>query len=200
MAQRRKSEHAEPADPSRATPAEARDLLANALDLEPDAGVLRMAGERYIFAQPEIVVGIQKQLEQTVGASTKGVLYLAGEKSADARLHVVRAFGGALDASEDFASAAKRAMDALALTGWGRYELLGYDRESGALRVELENSAIAEAYGPSARPVCHLVAGWLAAFGRRLLGRELLCEETACKAQGRPRCEFVLSPMPSRSR
>jgi hypothetical protein len=180
--------------------AEARALVATAFEVESRTGVLTLSGERYVLARPDLVVGIQKQLEQTVGASTKGFLYLAGEKSADARLDLVRALGGSPDASEGFASNARRIADVLALAGWGRYEILAHERETGTLRIALENSAIAEAYGTSARPVCHLVAGWLASFGKRLMGRDLLCEEVACKAQGRLRCEFVLSPMPSHLR
>lgn len=187
-------------DPSREGEPMAKDVVARSLEIAPQSGVLRIADERYLILRPEMIVNIQKQLEQTVGASTKGFLYLAGERSGDEHLHAVRAFLGPAEGPEDFASVARRTSDALALAGWGRYVLLAQDRESGVLSVALENSPIAHAYGPSARPVCHLVAGWLAAFGRRLLGRELLCEEVSCKAQGRPRCEFVLSPLPSHLR
>jgi len=43
--------------------------------------------------------------------------------------------------------------------------------------------------------VCHFLTGWIAGLGRSLLEREVLCEETACAAQGRGRCEFELRPI-----
>src|SRR3989337_359078 len=68
-----------------AVPPEAlRDLVLSSLELDVSSGVLRLLGHRYGFFRPIVLVNIQKQLEQTVGASTKGFLYLAGEKTAEA--------------------------------------------------------------------------------------------------------------------
>jgi predicted hydrocarbon binding protein len=43
--------------------------------------------------------------------------------------------------------------------------------------------------------VCHFLAGWIAGIGRNLLECDVLCEETACAAQGYDRCEFELRPL-----
>lgn len=187
-------------DLSNLSPEEARDFLMAAMQHDPRRGTVRISGERYVVMRPEILVNIQKQLEQTVGASTKGFLYLAGEKSAEERLHIIRTFVPNIDMTKNFDEDTKRINDVVAITGWGRYDVLAYDRRSGVIRVALKNSPIAEAYGPSSRPVCHLIAGWLAGVGRRLIGRDLLCEEIVCKAQGRARCEFELNPMPGHKR
>src|SRR2546427_665298 len=69
------------------------------------------------------------------------------------------------------------------------------DTRSGVLRLSRVPSVIARAYGPSKKPVCHFLTGWIAGLGRSLLERDVLCEESACAAQGRDRCEFELRPM-----
>src|SRR5205809_7916358 len=86
-------------------------------------------------------------------------------------------------------------MDASALLGWGRLEISLFDPENGRLVLAVTNSPLARAYGASKKPVCHFLTGWIAGLGRNLLEREVLCEETACAAQGHGRCEFELRPL-----
>src|SRR5437667_12350490 len=90
---------------------------------------------------------------------------------------------------------AGRIMDAPARLGWGRLEISLFDPENGRLVLAVTNSPLARAYGESKKPVCHFLTGWIAGLGRSLLEREVLCEETACAAQGRGRCEFELRPI-----
>ena len=177
-------------------PAEARELLLAGLVPDPKSGILRLSGQPCLLVRPEIIVSIQKQLEQTIGGSAKGIVYLAGERSAEAGL----AFYGALTKgiSKPFTlEGAKRLIDASAVVGWGRTEILNFDPEGGRFTVARINSPIALAYGPSKKPVCHFLAGWMAGIGRLLVGKVLLCEETSCLAQGRERCEYELRPMPT---
>src|SRR6059058_178074 len=67
-------------------PEEARELLAAALHPDPKSGILRLSDQPCLILRPEVIVSIQKQLEQTVGGSAKGILYLAGERSSDTGL------------------------------------------------------------------------------------------------------------------
>jgi predicted hydrocarbon binding protein len=177
-------------------PEEARELLARALVPEPKSGILRLSDQPCLIVRPEIIVSIQKQLEQTVGGSAKGILYMAGERSSEAGLK----FFGALTkgiSSPLTMEGAKRIIEVSALTGWGRTEIVVFDPERGRFAVARHNSPIAIAYGPSKKPVCHFLAGWMAGISRLLVGKELLCEETSCAAQGHDRCEFELQPMPT---
>ncbi len=177
-------------------PNEARDFVAKYLEPDPRTGRLTLFDHRYVLARPETLVNIQKQLEQTVGQSTKGFLYLAGEKSAQEGLHLVERLTEGIDTRSMNVQGLKRMIDVLALLGWGRFEITELDVDARRYGLSLSNSPLAEAYGPSKRPVCHLLSGFLAGIGLDLLGQSLLCEETACKAQGKPRCEFRLQPMP----
>jgi len=157
------------------------------------SGVLRFAKVPSIIVRPEAIVNIQRQLEQTIGGSSKGILYLSGETSARDGM---TPFESIVSARAPLTLAnARRLMDASALLGWGRLEISLFDPENGRLVLTITNSPLARAYGPSKKPVCHFLTGWVAGLGRSLLEREVLCEETACAAQGRDRCEFELRPM-----
>src|SRR5439155_20402644 len=75
-------------------PEKARDLLAAALHPDPKSGILPLSDQPCLILRPEVIVSIQKQLEQTVGGSAKGILYLAGERSSDAGLKFLGALTG----------------------------------------------------------------------------------------------------------
>jgi predicted hydrocarbon binding protein len=155
--------------------------------------VLRFAKVPSVIVRPEAIVNIQRQLEQTIGGSSKGILYLAGDRSAREGMNP---FESIVSTRAPLTLAnARRLMDASALLGWGRLEISLFDPENGRLVLTITNSPLARAYGPSKKPVCHFLTGWVAGLGRSLLEREVLCEETACAAQGHDRCEFELRPM-----
>lgn len=176
-------------------PDEARELLAAALTPDTKSGILLLSNQPCLILRAEVIVSIQKQLEQTVGGSAKGILYLSGERSSDAGLKFLGGLTNGIPMPLTL-EGAKRIIDASALTGWGRTEILHFDPEKGRFTVARHNSPIANAYGPSKKPVCHFLAGWMAGIGRLLVGKELLCEEISCMAQGHERCEFELQPMP----
>lgn len=177
-------------DLSRVGPDRAREILAAGLSPDPESGILRLSDEACLIVRPEAIVNIQKQLEQTIGGSSKGILYLSGERTSRSGMTPLEPL---LRGSTGLTiEGAKRIADASALLGWGRADLTSFESDRGKVLLQVTNSPIALAYGPSKKPVCHFLAGWIAGLGRTLLDREVLCEETACTAQGRPRCEFEL--------
>ncbi len=181
------------ADLSDLSPQGAREFLAAALEANAKTGVLRLSNVPSLIVRPEAIVNIQRQLELTIGGSSKGILYLSGERSAQEGMNP---FDSILSTRAPLTLAnARRLMDASALLGWGRLEMSLFDPEHGRLVLTVSNSPLARAYGSSKKPVCHFLTGWIAGLGRNLLEREVLCEETACAAQGHGRCEFELRPL-----
>jgi predicted hydrocarbon binding protein len=72
--------------------------------------------------------------------------------------------------------------------GWGEF---GVESWSAArIVITVRHSPLAEAYGRSRGPVCHLIRGVLEAFAEQLLARPLRVEETSCAATGEPLCRF----------
>jgi len=181
------------ADLSDLSPQRAREFLAAALEANAKTGVLRLSNVPSVIVRPEAIVNIQRQLELTIGGSSKGILYLSGERSAQEGMNP---FDSILSTRAPLTLAnARRLMDASALLGWGRLEISLFDPEHGRLVLTVSNSPLARAYGSSKKPVCHFLTGWIAGLGRNLLEREVLCEETTCEAQGHARCEFELRPL-----
>lgn len=171
----------------------ATQLLGTVLSADTDSGILRLSKVPCVIVRPEAIVSIQKQLELTIGGSAKGILYLSGERSAREGMNPLDAN---VEAVAPLSLArARRITDSAALLGWGRIEIALFDPEGSRLRLTVKNSPLARAYGTSKKPVCHFLSGWIAGLGRGLMDQEVLCEETACAAQGQPHCEFDLRPM-----
>ena len=75
--------------------------------------------------------------------------------------------------------------------GWGEFAL---ERVTPTeLAVIVRRSPIAEAYGPSAAPVCHLIRGVLESLAASVLGGSRAVVETECVATGALVCRFVTS-------
>ncbi|HEX9340643.1 MAG TPA: 4-vinyl reductase [Thermoplasmata archaeon] len=175
----------------------ARKLLAVALTPDPETGILLLSGQSCLIVRPDVIMNIQKQLEQTMGSSSKGIMYLSGERSAGAGLNPLASIESESKGAFNF-DRARRIIEASAFLGWGRAAIRLFDPDAGRFVISIKNSPLARSYGPSKKPVCHFLAGWLAGLGRILLSKELLCEETVCASQGPDHCEFDLRPMPLR--
>ncbi len=183
------------ADPAPETGDTWQALFSN-VDSDPQGGAFRVLQQRLLILRPEALVDLQKHLEETLGLSSKGFLYLAGEKSAREGHDLFVALAASQADSHDALDVLRKRIEAMTVLGWGRLGLSVEDAAAHRYLVNLEDSPIAEAYGASKRPVCHLLAGWIAGTAQSVFGEPLLCEEIACRSQGKARCEFRLRPTP----
>jgi predicted hydrocarbon binding protein len=146
------------------------------------AGALSIGGARYLLVRPETLTALQKALEAALGWEAAEYLATGG-----------RAGGARATASlpGDREARVQRLVEMGAVLGWGRFavEALTADR----LVVTVERSPFAEAYGPSATPVCHITRGVLESLAAATLGGTPRIVETACAAMGNPRCRFEVS-------
>ena len=151
--------------------------------LEADGrGTLTLGGARYLLIRPETLVGLQKAVEQALGGGAASCILAGG-----------RAGGAKATASLD-GPAAERVGRLLRIggeIGWGEFALERLTATELAVRVR--GSAVAEAYGPSTAPVCHLIRGVLESLAAATYGRPATVVETACAAMGAPACRFVAS-------
>src|SRR5438132_10921490 len=69
-------------DLSALSPERAKEFLVEALEPDTRSGVLRFSKVASVIVRPEAIVNIQRQLEQTIGGASKGVLYLSLDRSA----------------------------------------------------------------------------------------------------------------------
>ena len=151
-----------------------------ALRLEDDgAGALTFGGSRYLLIRPEPLAALQKAVEATVGRQAADCLAAGGRA------------GGALATASlpgTGEERVRRLVDMGGAIGWGEFTLERFTSDS--LVVTVRRSPFAEAYGPSATPVCHLTRGVLQSLATMTLGRPARMIETECAAAGADRCRF----------
>ena len=174
----------------------ATDFIASNLRVDVRRGHVELAGHPLMLFRFEFLVAIQKQLEETIGNSAKGVMYLAGERAGE---HVLPAMSERLKElapGRESLVALRRLSDTWATIGVGRATMTEFDPPSGRFAFRIEEGTFPAAYGPSAKPVCHLWAGWAAGVAKRLFGNQASCDEVRCAAMGAPACEFVIKSHP----
>lgn len=151
--------------------------------LEADGrGGLSLGGARYLLIRPETLVALQKAVEAALGEGA-AVCIAAGGRA-----------GGARAAASLDGAAPERVSRLLRIggeIGWGEFAL---ERLTATeLAVSVRHSPVAEAYGYSAVPVCHLTRGVLESLAASIFGEPRAVVETACVAAGAPACRFVAS-------
>ena len=159
------------------------DPLSAPPALEADGrGGLTLGGARYLLIRPETLVGLQKAVEHALGERAASCIAAGGRA------------GGARAAGSLGGSAEERVGRLLRIggeIGWGEFAL---ERLTATeLSVSVRHSPVAESYGPSAAPVCHLIRGVLESLATATFGRPATVAETACVATGAPACRFVAS-------
>jgi predicted hydrocarbon binding protein len=143
------------------------------------AGRLSIEGARYLLVRPETLAALQKAAEGVLGWDAAECL-AAGGRAGGAR--AAAALPGERQAR------VRRLIEQGAALGWGRFAL--EDLANDRLVVTVANSPFAEAYGPSATPVCHLTRGVLESLAALTLDGSPRVIETACAAMGSPTCRF----------
>jgi len=164
------------------------NAILNNLAYDEKGGTLRYKGVRYLLIRPETLGELLKAVEPVAGEQAGEALYRGGFEGGRLSTTTYREVHGFSDREIiDFMMRMGREI------GWGRLSLERYSPDPGRMEVRVEGSAFAAAYGPSSRPVCHLIRGVVAGMASVLLGRECRAVETACEAVGDPCCRFTLS-------
>ncbi len=159
-----------------------RDRLA----YDADAGTYHDGAMRYIFLKPEALMGVVLQMPEdqrpAVLEAMARSIFLNGGKSAKSYE----------------AAGATAAADLLAVIcstagqlGWGKWSATLDDT---ALRLSVEGSPFAAAYGPSDTPVCAPITGMLRAVSGMVFGVPTQVEELTCAAMSAPLCTFEARP------
>jgi predicted hydrocarbon binding protein len=173
---------------------EVKQLIIDRLEVDPEEGIVRLFGTRFCLATPSLLVVVQRELESIMGSSAKAPIYMSGEGAAKTGAAAVQRLieeGKFSDPEE----AVKHLSTMWSAYGHGRIMIDFVDVSKGRVRFTIKNSLIAEAYGPSEKPVCHFYAGYGAGIVSALVGKDLHCEEVACIAMGADRCEFEIAPL-----
>ena len=143
--------------------------------LEADGrGGLTLGGARYLLIRPETLVGLQKAVEGALGERAAAC---SPPEAARAARAAAASLGG---------SAEERVGRLLRIggeIGWGEFAL---ERLTATeLSVSVRHSPVAESYGPSAAPVCHLTRGVLESLATATFGRPATVGRDRVRRDGR---------------
>lgn len=156
------------------------------LTWDPEVGEVRDGEVRYLLIRPDTLMGMFARLEP---AAAGAALEALGRSTAEHGRHSASRYQAmGADDSERLIATIEATAPQL---GWGRWRLA---REQGGLTLEVANSPFAAGHGPSRKPVCAPIAGMLAAVAGLLSGVGMEVIESACAAQGAPRCLFRAAP------
>ena len=166
--------------------------ILESLFFDAEEGKLDLQGLRYLLMRPTLLSEIQRSLEMELPEEVATILSNAAQTEG-------LAFAGRL--KDVFSYPADQVLSSLAFmmgeSGWGAIsvQMLNLEREELVLKVQ--GSPFAEEYGPSVRPVCHLLLGLFRGAGMVVFDRDVIGEEVQCAAKGNPACLFVVSAKPA---
>lgn len=157
------------------------------LDRVQNEAMITLLGTRIIIIRAGTWVRGQKRLEELSEEEASASLYEMGMTAAKESTKVLleqweERGGDFLKRWGDFYSSTG--------VGWFKLEEIDVDPEKREGHLKITQSCIAGEYGPSAKPVCHYLAGFFVGVLEEVLGGRLVCEETLCAAKGDPYCEF----------
>ena len=161
--------------------------ILNGIEFNSDKGGLFYKDVRYLLVRPETLAAIQKAAEKETGEKASNLLYQSGF------------YGGTLSSKkyqETFGFSDEEIIRFMvemgAQIGWGRFELERFDANKKILIVRVYHSPFAEGYGPSSKPVCHMIRGVLGGIGSFVFRKEIESKEVFCLARGDEYCEFEI--------
>lgn len=75
-------------------------------------------------------------------------------------------------------------------SGWGKFELLNYNSETGDVKMNLYNSAVASNLHAK-KPVDHIIRGGMAGVATKAFNMNVDFVEMSCLAMGKASCQFI---------
>lgn len=162
------------------------NTILNEIVFEP--GQLLYKDVRYVLIRPEVLAGLQKQIEAELGLEKCAQILIAAGN-----------VGGAKSSQrykEVFGYSDRQIVEFMcnmgSQIGWGSFRLASLDIANGELIVEVKDSPFAAAYGAATHSVCHLIRGVMGGMGAGIFGGEVTSAESACVAKGDARCRFEI--------
>ena len=165
-------------------------LLGN-LTFDPEGGALSLQSARYIMMSPTLLVELQKSIE---GYLPQDVAEIMTHTAFGEGTILASRYRDAFNYSAEEVARAVSYM--LTQSGWGATSTEMVNLENQEVVFKVVGSPFAEVYGPSTRPVCYTVLGFLQGVAMTLFDKETDGMEVQCMAKGDTCCRFVVSGRP----
>ena len=170
-------------------PDEIEAKVRNRLSID-EAGSLTVGGLRSVILPVRTLDDLSAAGERIIGSGMAGLLYLAGEQAGEAMADVaLRLAGGAISRAIVLDAMRKD----VEMRGFGRISVESFDATRGEARIQVRNSAYADA-APSGKHGCRFPAGFWAGVVGALARRPVVSEEMRCRRDGADACEFRVAP------
>jgi len=156
-----------------------------------DDGYLTIMGMPGIMLPLSAFIAFQKTLEDRSGRDRGGrdiynQFKLVGREIANAEKRTYHKHGSELL----FCT-----WELSSFAGFGKFIVIDMNAEKAKCIFNVQNSNIANIYGKSDRPSCHIMRGLAAGISQIAFERDdIECIETACKCTGYPECSFEVQP------
>ena len=158
-----------------------RELVFNS-----EKGGLFYRDVRYLLVRPETLAAFQKAIEKEIGEKASQILYQSGyEGGSLSSIRYREVFGFSDEEIIRFM------VEMGPQIGWGRFELERFDVNK-ILIIRVYHSPFAEGYGPSSKPVCHMIRGVLGGMASLVFRKEIESKEASCLARGDEYCRFEI--------
>jgi len=159
--------------------------ILNKIKFNPEEGGLFYRDVRYLLVRPETLAAFQKATEKEIGEKASNILYQSGFQGGALSSKRYREVSGFSDKE-----IIRFMVEMGPQIGWGRFELERFDGNKKVLIVKVYHSPFAEGYGPSSKPVCHMIRGVLGGMGSLVFKKEIESKEVSCLAKGDEYCRF----------
>lgn len=157
------------------------------LIFNPEKGGLFYNEVRYLLLRPETLAAFQKATEKEIGEKASDILYQSGYEGGTLSSKRYREVFGFSD--EEIL---RFMVEMGPQIGWGRFELEKFESNNKVLIVKVFHSPFAGGYGPSSKPVCHMIRGVLGGMASTVFGKEIESKEVSCLAKGDEYCRFEI--------
>ncbi len=166
--------------------------ILESFSFDAEEGRLDLQGLRYLLMRPSLLSEIQKTLEELLPQEVGTILSDAAQTEG---LVLASRLKDVFSYSEDQVLSSLAFM--MGESGWGAVSVQMINVETAELVLKVHGSPFAEEYGPSVRPVCHLLLGLFRGAGMAIFDREVIGEEVQCAAKGDAACLLVVSAKPA---
>ena len=168
--------------------------LYRLLKMDPKRGHISVGGNRIMISPSAMIPELLEGMESVMGkGGSASALYIASKNQSKPLIEMVnKIFGeGIMDTEVGF----RKVLDNfIPYLGYGRFELIKYDLESGVFILRMRDGPTkTEAKKIQEEPSCHTERGVMAGIVESILKRPCSGKEVRCQVKGDEYCEFVIS-------
>jgi uncharacterized protein len=164
-----------------------KNKITDNLEYSSDKGLISFKGVRYLILRPETIMTMYKNLRSKYGNDVDIYFFQGGFE------------GGRLSSEkyrDHFGLNEMELIDFVLETGgeigWGKFDLVKYDKVYKFLDVKVSNSAFVTKDNITEFPVCHFIRGVLSGMASVLFSSEIISNENNCAAKGDNYCLFSI--------